>query len=35
MISDLILLLFAVAAIIFAGAATYDGRGKRSWGRDL
>lgn len=29
MISDLVLLIFAVAAILFAGAAMRDGRGKR------
>ena len=32
MTSDLVLLIFAVAAILFAGAAMHDGRGKR-WPR--
>jgi hypothetical protein len=32
--SDLILLVFAVAAILFAGAAMHGGRGKRSSGSD-
>ena len=32
--SDLILLVFAVAAILFAGAAMHGGRGKRPSGRD-
>ena len=32
--SDLVLLIFAVAAVLFAGAAMHGGRGKRWPGSD-
>jgi hypothetical protein len=32
--SDLLLLVFAIAAILFAGAAMHGGRGKRVPGQD-